>query len=85
LEDEAMRQVGTMMQKFGSHATTVVDEEGHHWWFFHPVHMDLETASKTYQRNGPFDSQEEAEEHFRVTILGHDWPNRKRGLQRRKS
>jgi hypothetical protein len=80
-----MRQVGTMLEKFGSHASTVVDEEGRHWWFFHPAAMDLETASKAYLPNGPFSSKEEAEEHFRRTILGHDWPNRSdSGIRRRK-
>jgi hypothetical protein len=82
-----MKPVGSMTKKFGSYnfATTVVDAEGRYWWFFHPPYMDLEAAWKAYGHNGPFNSQEEAEENFRVTILGPNWPNRdSSGIQRRK-
>src|SRR5262245_33056399 len=80
----AMKQVGKMFYKFGpgNNASTVVDEQGRFWWFSHPFHLDLESASKLHEWNGPFESQGAAEEHFRVTT---NWPaNVDTAIKRRK-
>jgi hypothetical protein len=79
-----MKLAGTMMKKFGSHASIVVEESGNFFWFFHPPAIDLEAASKRYLSNGPFKSVEEAEDHFCKTILGGEWPPKPSSIQRRK-
>jgi hypothetical protein len=86
MEGAHMKLVGSMYKKFGptSHASIVVEENGGHWWFFHPPAIDLEAARKRYLPNGPFNSVEEAEEHFRDTILGGEWPKKSSTIQRRK-
>lgn len=85
-----MRQVGSMMKRFGSHASIIVDEQGRFWWFFHPPAMDLESARQHYHGggcgHGPFESVEPAENNFRDTILGGHEPGSDRSsvIQRRK-
>jgi hypothetical protein len=80
-----MKLAGTMYKKFGptSHAS-IVEDGGIFFWFFHPPAIDLEAARKRYLPNGPFNSVEEAEEHFRDTILGGNKPNTENTIQRRK-
>ena len=58
-------------------AVTVVDAEGRYWWF----HKGEGMLSKSYLRNGPFKSREEAEEHHNRTMLPTPGGS---GLQRRK-
>jgi hypothetical protein len=46
---------------------------GRWWWFEAPPGVDPVEAFRTQPLHGPFHSMDEADEDFRVTVVGPQW------------